>query len=679
MNRNGKPVYVLGTGLSHDGSACLLKDGQICVAIQKERLTRRKQDGGNDADAVRYCLQAEGISIEDVSLVVQNANYGMLKGADDWYNGPRVYSEHVPIVTISHHLAHAYSAICASPFDEAAVLIIDGCGSSFDDCMDLEGSTLPLTPPADLKYGFFEKDSYYRFTGGKMRPAYKDFSPMGYGHKRYNLHPNSTLHSIGGMYLAASMYVFSGFEDPGKLMGLAPYGRPGVHDFPIFDCTDGRVFVRYDWMEHFTRPARNQQHFKDRFQEYADFAWWVQREVERAVLYVVNSRYEMAPADNLVYAGGVALNAVANRLIQTQTKFKRLFIQPAAGDNGLALGCAYYGWLEVLKQERVKATGSSSFGRPYRREELSAAVEYRQDKLKVEKVEDPVRRTAELLAEGKVVGWFHGRSEFGPRALGNRSILADPRRADVRNFINAKVKFREDFRPFAPSVLREDCATYFECEYESPYMLMVAPVRPEWRSRIPSVVHEDGSARIQTVAEEVSPRYYRLLKEFKELTGISVVLNTSFNRKGMPIVETPDQAVDLFLGCALDVLVLEDEILFKTEAQTVPDLNVAKLLTERFASALERNAEKTRKMGGVYEFRFTGVRTFTMDLSRQQPAIYEGKAPRADITVEMSESDFQLLYNDPRNQAMALLSEGKIKLEGDLRLAMNLESILRLS
>ncbi len=678
MTRSTRPTYVLGTGLSHDGSACLIKDGRICVAIEKERITRRKHDGGNDSDAVSYCLQAEGITIDDVAAVVQNDNFSMLVGADDWYRGPRVVKgTNVPLVSISHHLAHAYSAIGASPFDEAAVLIIDGCGNAYDDCIDLEGCTLPETPPEKLGHLFFEKDSYYRYEQGRLRPVYKDFSEGGYVLKQYPLRPSSTMHSIGGMYLAASTYVFAGFEDPGKLMGLAPYGRPGQHDFPIFDLKDGRVFVRYDWMERFTRPARNKTAFKERFQEHADFAWWVQREVERAILYVVNHRYEVAPSDNLVYAGGVALNAVANRLIRTQTRFKNLFIQPAAGDNGLAVGCAYYGWLEVLKQERVKATGPSASGRHYRRDEVEAAVKQHGELLKEEPVEDVSRRTAELLADGKVVGWFQGSSELGPRALGHRSILADPRLPQMRDFINSKVKFREDFRPFAPSVLREDCSTYFDCDYDSPYMILVAPVRPEWRSRLPSVVHQDNSARIQTVTEEVSPAYYRLLKDFKAVTGISVLLNTSFNRKGMPIVETPADAIRFFLGCALDALVLEDRIFFKTAMEAAVDLPLDKLLLERLKPALERNAEEARTLGGVYELRLSGVRTFTLDLSRPQPTVYEGSGT-PDVVLALSESDFQRLYNDP-SEAMALFGEGKISASGDLQRALLLNRIFRMS
>ena len=347
-----KPIYVLGTGLSHDGSACLLKDGRICVAIEKERITRVKHDGFNDSAAIVYCLDAAGIQLSDLDLVVQNANFSMLKSGSDWFHGPRILGNGVPVVTISHHLAHAYSAIGTSPFEESAVLVIDGCGNALDDCIDLSDSIVTENPPDELRPLYFEKDSYYTFANNRMLSRYKDFSVWGMGVKDQPMFPNTTRHSIGGLYLGASVYVFSGMEDPGKLMGLAPYGRPGIYDFPIFDLVDGRAFVRYDWMKQFRRPCRSYEQFKANFQYYADIAYWVQREVERAILYVIEHRYRLAPHKNLCYSGGVALNAVANRRILTEGPFENVYIQPAAADNGLAVGCAYYGWLESTQAGR---------------------------------------------------------------------------------------------------------------------------------------------------------------------------------------------------------------------------------------------------------------------------------------------------------------------------------------
>ena len=677
MTPKSKHTYVLGTGLSHDGSACLLKDGRIAVAIEKERVTRRKHDGGNDTDAILYCLEAEGIRLEDLTLVVQNANFGLLKQGNDWWRGRRLFHERVPVVSISHHLAHAYSAVGTAPFDEAGVLIIDGCGSGMDDCLDLEGATVPEQPPAGLRHLFYEKDSYYVFKDNRVTPVFKDFSPWGLSLKDYAMCPNTTQHSIGGMYLAASMYVFSGFEDPGKLMGLAPYGRAGVYDFEVFDLRDGRAFVRYDWMERFVKPCRDYEQFKRDFQYYADIAYWMQREVERAVLYVARHRHTLAPSRNLAYAGGVALNAVANRRLLTETPFENVYIQPAAGDNGLAVGCAYYGWMEVLGRERVRHAGTMSLGRSYRRPSVGDALARQRQSVEYEESEHVARETAKLIAEGKTVGWFQGGAEFGPRALGHRSILADPRKPEMRNFINAQVKFREDFRPFAPSVLAEKCSTYFECEYESPYMILVAPVKPEWQHALPSVTHHDKSARIQTVTRELSPLYYELLRAFGELTGVYVLLNTSFNRRGMPIVETPEQAVQFFLECALDVLVLDNFIVRKAPRKAAAAHNSSHLFINDIRTSLERNVGRLGRLSGVYQLNIAGTRSWTIDLSNGSPTVTEGVgAPSPHAVIHLTESDIDSLRSDPENQGVKLFREGRVKVEGNPAYALNVAQIL---
>ncbi|HTE40281.1 MAG TPA: carbamoyltransferase N-terminal domain-containing protein, partial [Steroidobacteraceae bacterium] len=427
MAHKAKPIYVLGTGLSHDGSACLLKDGRIQVAIEKERLTRTKHDGFNDNAAIQYCLDAEGITLSDLTLIVQNANFGMFEFGSEWYRGSkRLIEDGMPVVTISHHLAHAYSAFGTSPFDEASIFVLDGCGSGLDECIDLAGATVPERPEGDLASLWFEKDSYYRARGTDLQPVFKDFSPVGMIWKSYPLYPFLTRHSIGGLYAGASNYVFRGLDDSGKLMGLAPYGRPGVFDFDAFDLQDGRVFVRYDWMPHFRQPARTDGDFKENFQHYADLAFWIQKQVEAAILYVVRSRYDLYPSPNLCYAGGVALNAVANARLLKEGSFERIYFQPAAGDNGLSIGCAYFGWLSVLEREKITHDGSTSFGRIYPSSDMEAALEKRADFVRVTRSSDYVADAASFLSDGKVVGWFQDKSEFGPRALGNRSILADP-------------------------------------------------------------------------------------------------------------------------------------------------------------------------------------------------------------------------------------------------------------
>lgn len=690
-----KDIYVLGTGLSHDGSACLLKNGEICVAIEKERITRLKHDGYNDTAAIEYCLETEGISLNDVSVVVQNANFGAFEFGNEYFFGKRPFDANVnvPVVTISHHLAHAYYALGTSPYDETAILVMDGCGSFFDECTDLgEGVLKPGKIPTDLRHLYAEKDSFYLFKDNRLKTVYKDFSPWGLSMKEYPMLPNTTKHSVGGVYCAATAYCFQGDgSDPGKLMGLAPYGKAGVYKENIFELKGGRVLLNYDWMKKFNAPARVAGDFWDNFQYYADIAWWMQRETERAITYVMQSRRKLVDCKNLAYTGGVALNAVANgKLLQTGG-FDNYYFTPAAGDNGLAIGCAYYGWLEVLKQQRVKHNGKSAYGKVYTNEEVKAELDrmvlkdddanrrfvqlffeniagfthksnmdertYRirfviQDldiyNLVVQRGEirlvdhnagnpdctlvtdavtfinglmdrsylfssiknqqsvlngdvsyflqtvdlpelldftrkelskgdkilkkahfteeaDVIRKTAELLAAGKVIGWFQGGCEFGPRALGHRSILADPRVAGIQKFINHKIKFREDFRPFAPSVLRERVADYFELAGDSPYMILVAQVKEKWRSAIPGVVHVDNSARIQTVTRDMNEKYYQLIKEFGSLTGLPILLNTSFNKRGMPIVETPAQALSYFFECALDCLVIGDFIVWKEE------------------------------------------------------------------------------------------------------------------
>jgi carbamoyltransferase len=672
-----RPTYVLGTGLSHDGSACLLKDGRIAVAIEKERLSRKKHDGFNDVEAVQYCLDAEGIRIEDVALVVQNANFSMLRRSNGWFRGPRPFVESARVMTISHHLAHAYSAVGTCPFDETAVLVVDGCGNAYDECLDLDGATIPETPPAGARHLYHEKDSFYAFSEGRLRSVYKDFSPWGYGVREYEMHPDTTMHSIGGVYGAASMYAFFGMDDPGKLMGLAPYGRPGVHDFEIFELVGGRVLVRYDWMDRFDRPARSRSDFKRHFQHYADMAHWIQREVERALLYVVNHRYELAPCENLAYAGGVALNAVANRRILREAKFRNVHIVPAAGDNGLALGCAYYGWLEVLGRERVKHSGSTCLGASYSASRQKEALDAHAEALHVEESEDVAVTTAELLASGKTVGWFQGGSEFGPRALGRRSILADPRDPHVRDRVNRSIKFREDFRPFAPAVTAGDASKFFDCDGESPYMLLVAPIRDEWRDALPAVVHCDGSCRLQTVTADSDPLFHRLLGEFGRIAGLPVLLNTSFNRRGMPIVESPENAISLFLECGLDALVVGRFVVSKRTTTAVALLaGIDRIFGEYLQLRLEKLWPELAAAGGVYRFVVRGERAWTVDLTGARPIVAEARSAEADTIFEMSEACLREVLSAGPGALRASIAAAEIRVSGNPRGIFTLEKIL---
>lgn len=338
--------------------------------------------------------------------------------------------------------------------------------------------------------------------------------------------------------------VLENVSDPGKLMGLSPYGKSAIFQEEIFQLKNERVFVNYDWITRYNKKADNYEDFKEHFQYYADIAKGVQLELEKAVLYIVKERMKCSKNGKLAYAGGTALNALVNSLIVKNKLVDQLYIQPAAGDNGLAIGCAYYGWLEVLKKERVLHNGSTCFGKNYVESEIEKEIKEYSDlfpqRVKYHKSSNIIEETAKILEAGNIIGWFQDGSEFGPRSLGRRSILSDPRKKDVRNIINSKVKFREDFRPFAPSVLKEDAYIYFEMmDIESPYMIMVFDIKDEWKNELKSVVHENNTSRVQTVTPDWNRKYYDLLQEFKNITGISVLLNTSFNKKGMPIVETP--------------------------------------------------------------------------------------------------------------------------------------------
>ncbi len=560
-----KPIYVLGTGLSHDGSTCLLKDGVIIVAIEKERLTRLKHDGGNDSLAVRYCLNAAGITLADVSLVVQCANFEKDEIEKHKYKGQRFFSADctIPFITISHHLAHAYSAVGTSPFNECTVMVMDGCGSFYHQCDDLENAFIP--PHVNSQPGLYgEKDSYYFFDGKHLKPLYKDFSIINYLHKPNQVYLPTANHSIGGLYSMASNYCFGDFDDAGKLMGLAPYGKPNIYAENLFILKDGNVWVNEDVMhKHFTKPVDYLQHpFKENFEYFANIAGWVQDETEKAILYIFKNRLALYNHKNICYAGGVALNAVANTKIIEELGIEKFYAAPAAGDNGLAIGCAYYGWLQVLQKQKVLHNGSTFFGREYTEDEILVELKKQTDHINFTKDDAIEKKVSTILLQQKTIGWFQIGCEFGPRALGRRSILADPRNATIQMHINSTIKFREDFRPFAPSVLYDDRNEYFELGLESPYMILIDRIKENWATKMPGIVHVNGTCRVQTVKDKTEP-FYKLLAEWKKQSGISVLLNTSFNKKGMPIVETPAEAIAFFLNCNLDVLVINNYIITK--------------------------------------------------------------------------------------------------------------------
>lgn len=559
-----KPVYIIGTGLSHNGSCVLLKDGYVHTAIEKERLSRKKHDGGNDTLAIQYCLNTAGITLKDIDLVVQSENF--VYPDRNNFGGPRLFAQYqaLPVINISHHLAHAYSAAGTCPFEESHILVVDGCGSPFEQVIDKPENAIITPNINDLARSNLvcEKDSFYYFDGSKVTPLCKDFSATGLAAPM-----PTTQHSIGGFYAAVSHHVFGDMSDVGKLMGLAPFGDPTQITQTAFLFEGDRLLMHPQWSRPLVRPASDHHDMRQHFEYYANIAAWAQANVTDAVLTLVKKRMRGRKNKTLCYSGGVALNIVANSKLLTNRVVDSLYVEPAAGDNGLALGCAFYGWLEYFNKPAIPHNKGTCFGRKYQQTDIVAALTNPAvaDAIKYTLKSEPemLSECADMLSEGQVVGWFQGGSEFGPRALGHRSILAHPGIPSLHRHINNNIKKREDFRPFAPSLLESDVSTYFENGSVNPYMLSVDFTRPQYKDKLHNVTHRDNSARIQTVNHQQDPKFAQLLQAFKNITGFSVLLNTSLNQRGQPIVETPEEAIGLLLNSALDALVMENYIIRK--------------------------------------------------------------------------------------------------------------------
>jgi carbamoyltransferase len=566
-----KPIYVLGTGLSHDGSACLLKDGVVELVIEKERITRVKHDGRNDRVTIQTLLDTAGITWDDISLVVQSNTYGMFQYGNGWYFGERNIPEGIPTVSMPHHLAHAYSAFFFSPFKESAILVIDGCGSVLLDCIAFgditdTGFVEPIDP--STRHLFYETVSYYQGHGKDISAVKKNFSV--YGYPPISVHPivNHLVHSIGGYYEGATDYMFPQGSDQGELMGLAAYGDPNVYPHRIFEFVNGEPRANYDWLRLLEHGPTSWDDFMGRFRYFANVARFIQDEVAEIVVTLANDLHAHAPSKNLCYAGGVALNVVANSRIQAETQFENVFVTPPANDAGIGIGCAFYGWHAVLGNDKVPARSSVYVGPSPNKNDVREFINCLfHCPLDVSKPDNLNEEAAKLIASGKVVGCYRGRAEIGPRALGNRSILGDPTKRELRDHINNSIKTRPDFRPFAPAVLMEDAPMFFDIEKESPYMLFVHKVKDEWKDKLPAVTHVDGTARVQTVSASDNPEFYDLLKEVKKVTGIGMVLNTSFNRKREPMVERVSEAFDMFWNTPMDALILDEYLLVKRYPQ----------------------------------------------------------------------------------------------------------------
>ena len=595
----------------HDSAAALVVDGEIVAAAQEERFTRKKHDHEFPTNAIEYCLSEAGLTpgeldyvcfydkplmkferlLETYMAYAPRGFRSFVKAMPLWLKKKLHLPRHISkglggqykkrFVFTEHHESHAASAFFPSPFDEAAILSMDGVGEW-----------------ATMSFG------------------------IGRGNKIELQHALNFPHSLGLLYSAFTY--FTGFRvNSGeyKLMGLAPYGEPiyvdrilehlidlkedgSFHmDMSYFNYCQGLTMTSKKFDGLFDGPPRRAE--SKITQREMDMAASIQAVTEEVVLRTARHVHAQTGSKNLCLAGGVALNCVGNGRILREGPFENVWIQPAAGDAGGALGVALFTWYQLLGNER-RATGvdvqrGSLLGPQYSNDEIRTFLDGVGAKYRFHADEDElVDKVADELASERVVGWFQGRMEFGPRALGSRSIIGDARSTDMQQVMNLKIKFRESFRPFAPSILRERCADYFEFEpdQESPYMLLVAGVRESHRlsdgedggdaaqargldklkvrrSDVQAITHVDYSARVQTVDPERHGRYYRLIKRFEDKTGSPVVINTSFNIRGEPIVCTPEDAYNTFMHTNMDVLVLENHVLLKTEQPNVEKLDQA--------------------------------------------------------------------------------------------------------
>jgi carbamoyltransferase len=548
---------------SHDSSAAIGRDGQILFAIAEERLSRKKHDGGFPLHAIRAALAHAGAKLADVDEVafgwprpakvraadLRNYLRGELPmgwraalraqsvGRIEEYqkDGERLFRRHFGsprngFKRIDHHHAHALSAYPVSGFEEAAVVVIDGRGT-------------------------WEATSIWHGKGGKLTLLEMVRWP----------------NSIGLFY--AQFTAWLGFEknqDEWKVMGLAPYGRPGIDLRKFISISDGHYSANapllldgrngsdLSGIERELGPARKpDEPLSDR---HRDVAWAVQDACERAELAITQRAVSLTGSRNLCLAGGVALNSKANGLILRRQLVDRIFVQPAATDDGVAIGAALAA--PVAAGFRCAEMTKAYLGPQSKPEEVEAVLQTY--KLNYEILENPAETAADLLARGHLIGWYQGREEFGPRALGNRSILADPRDVRNRDRVNNAVKFREEWRPFAPSVLEEAGDSLFENYHTTPFMTLTFQVRPEKKADIAAAVHVDGSARVQSVTRDQNERYYDLIKSFAAKTGVPAVLNTSFNLKGEAIVNSPFDAIRTFYTSGLDALILDRYLIVKT-------------------------------------------------------------------------------------------------------------------
>jgi carbamoyltransferase len=537
-----KPTIVMGINSAHDASVCILIDGQLRIAIPEERLARKKHYQGYPYLAVTYCLEVAGLAdIHAVDCIVINeyeqTDFALMLREEN-YQG-------LLICNPSHHLLHAYYAWIASGFDAPAILILDGSGYSYGEYHRRGSPALGDAPPFNEME---EAESLYLVRDGNIQVV----------EKRWGLweasRPYFRFPSLGHMYSMASQYIFGDWIHAGKTMGLAPYGDAAALPWQIISYTESGIEIDTKWIARMPPRSSELAHLD---KTCCDLAAKVQDELEKAMLYLADRLYRQTRSKSLCISGGVGLNSVANGRILRESSFDNLFVTPAANDTGIAIGAALYGH-QQLRQSVPQWNYAHDFhGRSYSEAEILAALKDN-PMVKYEKLEDIARHAARDIVNGAIIGWYEGGSEFGPRALGHRSILCDARDKDMKDRLNRTVKFRETFRPYAASVLSEYTREFFDLEVESPYMLIVTQVRCEKRDLIPSVCHVDNTCRVQMVPPGFEGNYRKLLEYFMQMTGVPIVLDTSFNIRGEPIVETPNHALRCFLGSNMDALYLHD-------------------------------------------------------------------------------------------------------------------------
>lgn len=547
---------VLGVNAAHDAAACVLVDGHLAAAIAEERLSRIKYHEGFPQRAIRYCLDAAGLeSMNEIDCLVINQ---YPKSDYDVNLRNQGYSGDL-IVTPSHHLLHAYYAWVASGFSDAAVLILDGSGYSFGEYLRRGAPEMPGAPEfSEME----EAESFYTVVNGELSTLAKRWALWEASDPYYRFA------SLGHMYSMASQYIFGHWKHAGKTMGLAAYGDATAYPEPIIDISGEEMTIDTLWVTGLP-PRSEKSPYHDPVCR--NIAAKVQAELERAILFLVELLHRRTGQENLAVSGGVGLNSVTNGRILRESAFSGLFVTPAAGDAGVAIGAAIYGHSTLHGSVPCWSYRDDYHGRSYHRDEVTAALGDRRRLLRWEDPgEDTADRAAEDIASGLVIGWFESGSEFGPRSLGHRSILCDARDPGMRDYLNESVKFREVFRPYAASVLAEHAREYFDLDVEDPFMLIVAPVRAQHTAALPSVTHEDGTCRVQTLRPDHPGQFRRLVEGFFRRTGIPLVLNTSFNIRGEPIVETPAEAIACFLASNLDILYLEGHRVRKIRAAGDP-------------------------------------------------------------------------------------------------------------